>query len=177
MVGKTLHLHRMPCSEKQVKFLACPTLLPTSWALRNPTLSIRIGWPIMLCGRRRRCTSTGSPAQKHRPSFWPPLFSPPQLGSTEPLSSITMGWPIMLCGRCRRCTSTESPALNNRPSFWPALPFPSQLGPKEPPIVDRNRVAHHALRSASRLHLQREPCSEQQFKFLGCPTLPAAIAP
>ena len=39
-------------------------------------------------------------------------------------------------------------------------------------IVDQNRVAHHAVRSASTLHLHREPCSEQQDQFLACPTLP-----
>ena len=55
-----------------------------SWAQKNPPLSIRIWLPIMLCGRARRCTSTGSPAQNNTPSFWPALPFPPQLGSREP---------------------------------------------------------------------------------------------
>ena len=78
--ASTLHLHRKPCSEQQAQVLACPTLPPTRWALRNPPLSIRIGLPIMLCGRRRHCPSTGSPAQKNRLSSWPALTLLPTVG-------------------------------------------------------------------------------------------------
>ena len=129
--ASTLHLDREPCSEQWALFLACPTL-PHSWAQKNPLLSIRIGLPIMLFGRRRRCTSTGSTAQNNGPCFWPALPSPPHLVPGDPLLSIKIGLPIMLFGRHRRCTSTESPAQNNRPCFWPALPSPPQLGPRRP---------------------------------------------
>ena len=102
------------------------------------------------------------------PQSWPP---------GDPLLSIRIGLPIMLCGRGRRCTSTGGPAQNNGPCFWPALPSPPQLGPSGPPIVEHNRVAHHAVRSASTLHLHREPCSQQRALFLACPTLPPKVGP
>ena len=62
--------------------LAYPS--PHSWAQGNSPLSIRIWLPVMLCGRARRCTSTGSPAENNMGSFWPALPSPPQLGPREP---------------------------------------------------------------------------------------------
>ena len=92
-------------------------------------------------------------------------------------TSFRVGLPIMLCGRRRRCTSTGSPAQNNGPCFWPALPSPPQLVPRGPPIVDQNQVANHAVRSASTLHLHREPCSEQRALFLACPTLLPTVGP
>ena len=95
----------------------------------------------------------------------------------NPLLSIRIGLPIILCGRRRSCTSTGSPAQNNSPSFWPALPSPQKLGLRETPIVDQNRVAHHAVRSVSTLHLHREPCLEQQVQFLACPILPPTVGP
>ena len=107
---------------------------PQIWALENPLLSIKICWPIMLCGWRRRCTSTDSPPQKNRPSFLPALPHRSKLGPREPLLSIRIGWPSMLCGRCRRWTSTGSYAQSNRPSFWLGLPSPPNLGPREPPM-------------------------------------------
>ena len=198
---------------------------PHSWSPGDPLLSITIRLPIMLCDQRRRCTSTGSPAQNNGPCFWPALPSPtvglkrtphcrsesgcpsccavgvdaaPPQGALlrttgpvfglpyppphswapgDPLLSIRIGLPIMLCGRRRRCTSTGSPPQNNGPCFWPALPSPPQLGPRGPPIVDQNRVPHHAVRSASTLHLHREPCSAQRALFLACPTLPPTVGP
>ena len=149
-----------------------PYLPSHSWALPNPLLSITIGFPIILCGRRRRCTSTGSPAQNSRPSFWPPLPSPHSWALGNPLLSIKTRLPIILCGQRRRCNSTGSPAKSIRPSFWPALLSPPQLRPRKPPIFDHNWVAHHPVRSASTLHLQREPCSEHQAQFFACPTPP-----
>ena len=134
-------------------------------------------WPIMLCGRRRRLTSTGSSALNNTPSFLPALPYPHQLDPREPPLFIITGFPIMLCGRRRQCTSRESPAQNNRPSFWPALPSPHQLGLREPSIVDQNWVAHQAMWSASFLPLYREPCSKQQVQFLACPTLPPSVGP
>ena len=83
----------------------------------------------------------------------------------------------MLCGRRRRLTFTGSPAQNNRPSFLPALLSPHQLDPTEPPIVDQNWVAHHAVRLASTLHLQREPCLNNRPRFLACPSLSPSVGP
>ena len=74
--ASTLHFHREPCSEQQAPCLACPTL-PPQVGLRKPPTVDQIRVPIMLCGRRRSCTSTGSPAQNNRLSFWPALPSPP----------------------------------------------------------------------------------------------------
>ena len=171
--ASTHHLHREPCSEQQAQFLACPTLPPHSWSLGNPLLSMGIKLPIMLCGRRRRCTSTGSPAQSNRPSFWSALPFPALLGPREP-AIVNRN---QVAHHAVKSGSRGSPAQNNRPSFWPALPSPPQLVPREPPIVDGNQVAHHAVRSSSTLHLRREPCSEQQAQFLACPSLPCTVGP
>ena len=175
--ASTLHLHREPCSEQQAQFLGLPYPPFHSWALGNPPLSIRIGWPIMLYCRCRGCTSTGSPAQSKRPRFsaaYPPSHS---WALGNPPLSIRIRFPIMLCGPCGRCTCIGSPAQYNRPRFWAVLPSLLQLVPRRPVIVDQNRVAHHAVRSASALHLHREPFSEQQVKFLACFTLPPTVGP
>ena len=111
------------------------------------------------------------------PVFGLPYPPPHSWALGNPLLSITIGLPIILCGRRRRCTSTGSPAQNIRPSFCPALPYPPQLSPWEPPIVNQNWLAHHPVRSASTLHLHRQPCSEHQAQFLPCPTLPPTVEP
>ena len=110
------------------------------------------------------------------PVFCPALPSPPQLSPWEP-PIVDQNWVAHHPSRRRRCTSTGSPAQNIRPSFCPALPSPQQLSPWEPPIVDQNWLAHHPVRSASTLHLHREPCSEHQAQFLPSPTLPLTVEP
>ena len=66
-----------PLPWKARPIFALPYPPPHSWALGNLPLSIKFGRPIMPCRRRRRCTSTGSPAVKNRPRFWPALPFPP----------------------------------------------------------------------------------------------------
>ena len=156
---------------------------------------LRRGMSTMLCGRRRRSTTTGSPALNNRTPFLPRPTLPQQLGTRKTPLSFRIELPIMPFGRHRRSTTPRSPALNNSPSFLahPTLPptvgtekipqflacptLPPKVGPKGTPNVDQNLVAHHAVRSGSTLHLHREPCSEQQAKFLACPTLPPTVGP
>ena len=90
--ASTQHLHREPCSEQQAPCLACPTL-PPQVGLRKPPTVGQIRVPIMLCGRRRRCTSTGSPAQNNRLSFWPVLPSPHRWALENLPLSVKFGCP------------------------------------------------------------------------------------
>ena len=128
-----------------------PYPAPQSWALGNPLLSFRNGlpilgirtrWPIMLCGLRWRGTSTGSPAQNKKPSFWPALPSPSELGLREfrivDQNRIThhaarSGWTLHL---------HREPCLEQQAPFLPAVPSLLQLGPRDPPIV---RIELHIM--------------------------------
>ena len=112
----------------------------------------------MLCGRRRRCTSTGSPGLTKTPHFWPAILSPPQLGLREPptVDQIRVAHHAVLSASTLHLH--RDPFSEQQAQVFSALPFPHQLDPKEPPIVDHNLITHHAVRSASTLHLQREPC-------------------
>ena len=165
--ASTMHLHREPCSEHQAQVFGLTYPPPHSWALENPLLSIRIRLPIILCGRRRQCTSTGSPAQNMRPQFlaWPTL--PPQLSSREPPivdQNCVVHHPV-------RSVSTlhlhREPCLEYQARFLACPTLFPQLTSREPLIVDQNWVAHHLMRSASTLHLHREPCSEHQAAVFG----------
>ena len=144
-----------------------------SWALGNPHFRSESGGPSCCTVGVDAAPPQGALLRTTDPVFglpYPPSHSW-AVGNT--LLSIRIGWAIMLCGRLRRCTFTASPAQNNRPRFLAALPSLPQLGPREPPIVDQNLVAHHAVRSASTLHLHRQPCSEQQVQFWAAlPSLP-----
>ena len=131
----------------------------------------------MLCGWRRRCTSTGSHALNIRQSFWPALPSPPKLGPREPPTVDQIWVAHNTVWSASPLHLHREPCSKQQAQFLTCPTLPHPFGPKKLPIVDQNRVSHHAVSSALTLHLHREPCSKQHALFLACPTLPSTVGP